>query len=304
MKLFKDTYPWGWFHLAFTTEVIVGRIHEVHAFGKDILFWRDTQGQLTAHDAHCPHFGAHLNRSLYPERIVVTDRITCPFHGWEFDVQGNVVNIEYSDVECSKLKGLDTYTTQEFDGLIFIWYPGEENQQPDPVYTLESHLKTDQLAHVGVYENDCKSFFSHDNFFDTAHFGPVHGIQMVKDDVRFDHQEHHVESWFENDAYQTHTKLIGPSYLMVDATHMGGSYYLITSYPETKDRLKVYVIWPERPDLNPKHYAAIQDVMDTVFREDMVILKNRKIIEPQFVRGDGALNKYYRWVVKFYETGN
>lgn len=52
------------------------------------LFVHRTQAEFRVYDAHCPH-----QDTLIPEQALKGTRLTCPKHGWEFDVQdGHCVN--------------------------------------------------------------------------------------------------------------------------------------------------------------------------------------------------------------------
>ena len=100
MKRSPFPVPFGWFQVAWATDIAVGETKPLKYFGRDLVLWRDEQSVVHVQDAFCPHLGAHLGHG----GKVVGCEIACPFHGWRFDDAGNNTLIPYSNRTNAKGK--------------------------------------------------------------------------------------------------------------------------------------------------------------------------------------------------------
>lgn len=93
---------------------------QVKLLGDDVALFRDqVTGKVHAFDDRCPHRGALLSQG----RVYYPSTLTCPYHGWTFDVSGKLVAVLSEGPECP-LAGkvqLRTYPAQEFRDLIWLW---------------------------------------------------------------------------------------------------------------------------------------------------------------------------------------
>ena len=78
--------PQGWYAVATSDELSVGRIVTRRYFEREIVLFR-TPGGVSIIDAHCPHMGAHLGRVGRIDGNV----LRCGFHGFRFDGSGACV---------------------------------------------------------------------------------------------------------------------------------------------------------------------------------------------------------------------
>lgn len=99
----------------------------VRLLGEDYVAWRAPDGRIGFIDRACPHRGA----SMALGRIEGC-AIRCIFHGWLFDVSGEVLDIP-TEGERSALIAphvpLRHYRTVEQGGLIWVWL-GDQGQVP------------------------------------------------------------------------------------------------------------------------------------------------------------------------------
>ena len=56
--------------------------------GEDLVFWRDTSGNVGAFKETCPHRGASLFFGRNAE-----DGLRCVYHGWKFDTTGQCLEM-------------------------------------------------------------------------------------------------------------------------------------------------------------------------------------------------------------------
>ncbi len=95
-------------------------------FGEDLVAFRDTEGRLGVLGEFCPHRKASLAFGRNEEC-----GLRCLYHGWKFDVAGNVVEMASEPKESGFADRVrhKAYPTQEAGG--FVWaYMGPADQAP------------------------------------------------------------------------------------------------------------------------------------------------------------------------------
>lgn len=109
-----------WYPVAWADQLKTGQVVPVKIWQKSIAVYRDNQGQVHTLENACPHKGIELHLGE-----VQGDRLVCPYHGWEFDSNGQCVNIPYFPKEqklpCAFAR---SYPTQERYGIVWV-FPGE-----------------------------------------------------------------------------------------------------------------------------------------------------------------------------------
>ncbi|HEY3115758.1 MAG TPA: Rieske 2Fe-2S domain-containing protein [Chloroflexota bacterium] len=96
--------------------------------GEDLVFFRDTQGLVSALWNVCPHRGGSLMHGdcHYPGTV------SCPYHGWTYDGDGNLLAV-IPEGPDSKMPGkvrARKYPTQTHKGMVFVWMG---NGEPAPI---------------------------------------------------------------------------------------------------------------------------------------------------------------------------
>jgi len=92
--------------------------------GDDIVFMRRND-KVHAIPEYCPHRGTSL--ALYPQKSYPfkgSNTITCPYHGWTFDVTDGrcVANVcEGPNSKLPPLAMFKPYPVQEVNGIVWIW---------------------------------------------------------------------------------------------------------------------------------------------------------------------------------------
>lgn len=81
--------PNGWFSVAAGADVAPDDVLPLMYLGRDLVLFRGEDGVARVFDAHCPHLGAHLGVG----GRVCGDGIACPFHGWHFDGDGQLIEV-------------------------------------------------------------------------------------------------------------------------------------------------------------------------------------------------------------------
>ena len=86
--------------------------------GEDLVVFRDTNGKLGVLGEHCLHRRASLAFGRNEEC-----GLRCLYHGWKFDVEGNVVDMPSEAPGAAQRLGKKTrsYPAREGGGFVWIW---------------------------------------------------------------------------------------------------------------------------------------------------------------------------------------
>jgi phenylpropionate dioxygenase-like ring-hydroxylating dioxygenase large terminal subunit len=119
----------NWYPVAWANKLKPGEVVPVTVWQKSIAVYRDSQGHVHALENACPHKGIELHLGE-----VQGDRIVCPYHGWEFDGDGQCVNIPYfpkdQKLPCAQAR---SYPVEDRYGIIWV-FPG------DPTLATVRHI--------------------------------------------------------------------------------------------------------------------------------------------------------------------
>ena len=116
VERFPMSIPFGWYGVSYSSELEIGDVRDLHYFGRDLVLFRNEEGEAGLLDAYCPHLGAHLGKGGKVEG----DSIRCPFHAWQFRPDGYCSKIPYA-------KAYRVFNADQIEGL-----PAEFYILPDP----------------------------------------------------------------------------------------------------------------------------------------------------------------------------
>ncbi|VVP94075.1 3-phenylpropionate/cinnamic acid dioxygenase subunit alpha [Pseudomonas fluorescens] len=182
-------------HIFKQTWLEVGRVEEIPNAGdymvKDlacadasIIVVRNKQGQINAMHNVCSH---RVNQIAY-EKCGTTRKFSCKFHGWAFDLDGNLTGVP--EEECffdldKSANGLARVACEIWQGFIFI------NMQVEPAQSLEDYLKPMFGSIEGypfekltsgfswVSEVQCNWKLALDAFQEAYHVAYIHGLSIA-----------------------------------------------------------------------------------------------------------------------------
>jgi len=98
--------------------------------GEDLVVFRDTQGNLGVLGEYCLHRRASLTFGRNEQC-----GLRCLYHGWKFDVEGNVVDMPSEAPGAAQRLGkkAKAYPARESGGFIWVWMgPQEEMREFEP----------------------------------------------------------------------------------------------------------------------------------------------------------------------------
>ena len=98
----------------------------VRVVGENFLVWRDAQGGLGLFEEFCMHRRVSLSLARCEG-----DGLRCIFHGWKFDVEGNVIDMpNVPEAKMPRNLRAPVYPARLGGGLLWV-YLGPAQKQPD-----------------------------------------------------------------------------------------------------------------------------------------------------------------------------
>jgi phenylpropionate dioxygenase-like ring-hydroxylating dioxygenase large terminal subunit len=145
----------------------------IKMLGEDLVFVR-AQGKPHALLDRCAHRGMLLSEG----KCLTDGTITCPYHGWTFDVaDGRLVAAltdgPDSDVVGKRGKEVRSYPVEERNGIIYV-YLGDANPPPLEEDVPEEVLNPEYAFEAVVAVWDCDWRSAIENGLDAAHAAYVH----------------------------------------------------------------------------------------------------------------------------------
>lgn len=253
-----------------TDWLCVGRVEEVekpgdykaiNIAGEPVVITRDEEGGLNAFSNLCRHRGIQVA----PDGCGNTKRLTCPYHGWAYDLQGCLVGapqmektagFDKANVQLHKLS-VDTWA-----GWIFVTF----NREPESLSAFVAPLDAD----VGFLQQErcrmgaklvstwgCNWKLVTENLCDPYHFRALHGksfgARIPIETYRFDLRARGGISASYDAAPQTPDgdAPLGPMPWLSDQS-TGLSVFGFLAPQMTVigriDEIHVYTVWPEAVD--------------------------------------------------------
>ncbi|MGH8742390.1 MAG: Rieske 2Fe-2S domain-containing protein, partial [Burkholderiales bacterium] len=141
--------------------------------GEDLVVFRDTNGRLGVLGEFCPHRGASLSFGRNEEC-----GLRCLYHGWKFDVEGNVVDMA-SEPDGSALKKAvkqKAYPAREGGGFVWIWMgaAAEMREFEPPAWAPNPNCRTSIVKMHAA----CNWAQVLEGSIDSAHSSSLHSSEM------------------------------------------------------------------------------------------------------------------------------
>lgn len=148
----------------------------IRILGEDLVAFRDGSGRPGVLFFRCSHRGTSLEYGRIEEQ-----GIRCCYHGWLYDVAGNVLDmpLEPADSKVKEHLQHPCYPVQEFGGLVFA-YMGPPEQMPLlPKYDILLRPGGQLTARMGPRvggATDCNWLQSEENLMDALHTVWLHTV--------------------------------------------------------------------------------------------------------------------------------
>ena len=137
--------------------------------GEDLVAFRDGRGKAGLLFFRCSHRGTSLEYGRVEER-----GLRCCYHGWLYDVEGNILEMPLEPANNPFLKQIrhPCYPVREFGGLVFAYMGSLEKKPELPIYDVwlreGGSLKARMGPRVGGSVN-CNWLQSEENLMDALH---------------------------------------------------------------------------------------------------------------------------------------
>jgi 3-ketosteroid 9alpha-monooxygenase subunit A len=299
-------YPRGWFRAVYSSELDPGEVKRLEILGRELVAFRTESGEAAVTDPHCPHLGAHLGHGGKVEG----EAIRCPFHHWEFGVDGACRKIPYAKRIPPRAK-LRTWPVSERNGMVMI-YHDREGGDPDFEVPELPELKDADWLPVDVRQWTVRGSWldMNENCVDNAHFKYIHGtdaIPSVEAEIRG--PVHVATSAFQMEAPDgpVEATLVttdyGPGLQTVHIDGLIPTLMVNTATPIDEEYTDVRFAYTVKTDRDPRksHLAAaiIKDLKQQ-FKHDLPIWENKRCWDkPALCAGDGPIATYRRWYSQF-----
>jgi phthalate 4,5-dioxygenase len=141
--------------------------------GEDLVVFRDTNGRIGVLDEHCLHRRASLVFGRNEEC-----GLRCLYHGWKFDVEGNVVDMPSEAPGAAARVGKKTksYPAREGGGFVWIWMgPAEAMREFEPPAWAPA-----PQTRIGIVKMHAACNWAQvlEGSIDSAHSSSLHSTEM------------------------------------------------------------------------------------------------------------------------------
>jgi phthalate 4,5-dioxygenase oxygenase subunit len=170
-----------WLPLCLSEEVTERDCTPVRArlLGEDLVAFRDTSGRLGVLGEHCLHRRASLAFGRNEEC-----GLRCLYHGWKFDVEGNVVDMPSEAPGAAQRLGKKTrcYPAREAGGFVWIWMGPEEARRE---FELPAWAPKPGIRYAIVkIQTECNWAQVLEGSIDSAHSSSLHSTNMPPAEVQ------------------------------------------------------------------------------------------------------------------------
>lgn len=195
-----------WYPIVRSEDLGYDQPEKVRALGIDLVAFRDQDGDAHVLSDTCTHRGASLGGawSQGNRPRIIDGCVVCPYHGWEFNGDGECVNlpsIGYGTKTPARAK-VDSYPVQEKYGIVFAFLGDEPEESRIPLLDVEEYGQEGWVANeVLVLEVPYFYERSIENGIDPAHnefVHPTHGHSSIDREsyrVRDYEAEDHRQGW-------------------------------------------------------------------------------------------------------------
>jgi len=162
-----------WYVAALESDVPSDRPLGVRMLGQDLVLFRDAEGVIRALSDVCVHRGGSLCRGK-----LQAGRVACPYHGWEFDGEGQCVRIPALGDEANlpKRARVDAYPVELRYGLVWVFIGDAKADERPPIPdTFAPYFESaDWRCIAGKFHFPANWQRVMENGLDTAHVHLVH----------------------------------------------------------------------------------------------------------------------------------
>jgi phenylpropionate dioxygenase-like ring-hydroxylating dioxygenase large terminal subunit len=167
-----------WFAIAWSHEIVPGRLLARRAMATDLVLWRSTESLHCWRDL-CVHRGARLSLgTIRPAADGGTSEgnarecLICPYHAWEYAPSGECVRFpSHPELTPPAKARVQSYQVKERYGAVWVCLGEPGGPLPDFPFAEDSEFRT---VLAGPYRFRAHGPRVIENLLDVAHLGFVH----------------------------------------------------------------------------------------------------------------------------------
>jgi 3-ketosteroid 9alpha-monooxygenase subunit A len=311
---YYTAFPFSWYRACDSTDLAPGTVRPIRLLARDLVLWRDEEGDPHVMDAYCPHLGANLALGGRVDGC----NLVCPYHWWEYDGDGRNVRIPYSDRTNAKAR-VHSYPAIDVNGFVMFWYHPDPLQEPLWDIPDLPEYATDEWTEPIVAEWTVRCPWQElaENGPDFVHLKTVHGAATVPEveSITYDGWFNHIRARVDfatprgRQPGRIDTDSWGPGFGVARFTGIIDTVFLATTTPidwEWTQSIKVYKVKKLGRDSEALERtrrvgeALVRDLRKQM-AEDNVIFDNKiYVARPALADGDGPILPFRRWARQFY----
>ena len=315
--------PFGWFQVLYSHDLSVGQSMPLNYFDTELVAFRTESGKVSVVDAYCPHMGAHLGYGIHENAgggsRVNGESIVCPFHGWEYNGEGQCTKIPYAKSIPPRIERgepvLGSWHTREVNQCILVWYH-PEGVEPlfEPPVVEEAALGNEQWGELQLHSWDIETHMQEigENAVDAAHFHYVHGTDEIPEvaDSKFDGYQRYgflktrnptprgvIDGSIENLS-------IGPGLSVIRFKGICDTVLMANLTPVSSNLARAkYAFLQKKEDMEGGRARIGQALVANIcqqMEEDKIIWDRKKFYKrPLLCNGDGPFLQFRSWYKQF-----
>jgi nitrite reductase/ring-hydroxylating ferredoxin subunit len=125
-------YDMSWYVVGETKEIKINYPFKATIWSKDYVIWRTPDKKFHALEDVCPHKGSALSIGT-----IQNDHIVCPYHGYEFNNNGNLTVVPGICFHSSEKYNIPKFSVVEKHGWIYL-----------NTYEIPSFITEDDLSEL------------------------------------------------------------------------------------------------------------------------------------------------------------
>ena len=203
-----------WYIVALSKQLKPNTVISRTVLGEWLAVFRGEDGKPVALRDRCIHRNSRLSRGK-----VAKGKLQCPYHGWVYNKQGQVVAVPSEEDNFKPLKSRcgKKYATKEFDGYIYVRLADNPTEEFEP-FSMPYYNKPgwERVRVINRFRNNVINCA--ENFIDIPHTASVHpGVfrtsrkQKLEMNVERTNGSVFVEYYQETNNLGWYTKFLNPS---------------------------------------------------------------------------------------------
>ncbi|CAK7354008.1 unnamed protein product [Dovyalis caffra] len=166
-------YDWTeeWYPLYLTKDVPDDAPLGLTVFDKQVVLYKDGQGELRCFEDRCPHRLAKLS-----EGQLIDGRLECLYHGWQFEGEGNCVKIPQlpANAKIPQSACVKTYEARESQGVVWVWMSPKTQPNVNKLPWFENFARPGFKDSSAIHELPYDHSILLENLMDPAHIPISH----------------------------------------------------------------------------------------------------------------------------------